>query len=127
MRPFRILTIVLVLFLCNYVAKAANGDVSLDTVPDYNGWGWDALVVDNGIIQLLIIPDIGGRVMFYGFTGDEYLAVNEGQMGQVYDPDVNNNGPWSSWGYGGINAGLHHSHAGTGLLLRILIGEYIAM
>jgi len=101
MRPFRILTIVLVLFLCNYVAKAANGDVSLDTVPDYNGWGWDALVVDNGIIQLLIIPDIGGRVMFYGFTGDEYLAVNEGQMGQVYDPDVNNNGPWSSWGYGG--------------------------
>lgn len=101
MRPIRFFTFLAMLLLCLNLTKGAIGDVTLDTVPNYNGWGWDALVVDNGIIQLVVIPDIGGRIMFYGFEGDEYIAVNDGQVGNDYDPNTNNYGPWTSWGYGG--------------------------
>lgn len=78
-----------------------SSDIKLDTINDYNGWGWQALVIDNGYIQLVIIPEIGGRVMHYGFEGDEYMAINESQMGINYNPETNKTGPWVSWGYGG--------------------------
>lgn len=76
-------------------------DVRLDTVNNYNGWGWKALIVDNGYIQLVVLPEIGGHVLHYGFVNDTYMAVNTAQMDKVYDPQTNQSGPWSSWGYGG--------------------------
>jgi hypothetical protein len=76
--------------------------VKLDTIDNYSDWGWEALVVDNGYIQLVIIPELGGRVLFYGFPNDEYMWINPDQLGQVYDPDIDDYGPWAgSSGYGG--------------------------
>ncbi|HPR31587.1 MAG TPA: T9SS type A sorting domain-containing protein [Prolixibacteraceae bacterium] len=80
----------------------AGKEVQLNIIPDYKGWGWEALVVENGYIELVIIPEIGGRVMYYNFPDDEYMAVNEEMMGRSFDPASNKNGPWAgTWGYGG--------------------------
>jgi hypothetical protein len=77
-------------------------DVKLNIVDNYNDWGWQCLVVENSYIQLVIVPEIGGRVLYYGMPDDEYMWINPDELGNTYDPDVNVNGPWgSSTGYGG--------------------------
>lgn len=92
----------LVCFIFSFLKLPAQNDVTLTVIDDYNSSGWTALKIDNGIIELLIVPEIGGRVLFYGFSSDEFMAVNEGQFGENYDPDSDNYGPWSGdWGYGG--------------------------
>ncbi|MBN2273417.1 MAG: hypothetical protein JXR41_04495 [Bacteroidales bacterium] len=78
--------------------------VKLDTVGNYNGWGWQALFVDNDFVQLLILPEIGGRVLHYGFENDTFMAVNSSQINRSYDITTNQTGPWTSWGYGGYKA-----------------------
>jgi hypothetical protein len=81
---------------------AAAGDVNIDTIENYNNWNKTALVIKNGFIELVILPEIGGRVIKYGFEGDSYMAVNEDRIDQSFNPDTDNNGPWNgSWGYGG--------------------------
>jgi len=99
MRPKNLLIATALLLAINVFVAQAN--VVLDTVPNYESSGWDALKVDNGVIQLVIIPQIGGRIMFYGFEGDKYMAVNDAQMGKNYNDTTELNGPYSSWGYGG--------------------------
>jgi Domain of unknown function (DUF4380) len=77
-------------------------DVTLNIVDNYNDWGWKCLVVENSYIQLVIVPEIGGRVLYYGMPDDEYMWINPDQLGKTYDPDNDVNGPWgSSSGYGG--------------------------
>jgi hypothetical protein len=97
----RYLTFLAVIFLSDCICYSQGSDVTLDTIDNYNGWGWKALVVDNGYIQLLILPEIGGRVLHYGFENDTYMAVNSSEMNHAYNPVSNQTGPWSSWGYGG--------------------------
>ncbi len=76
-------------------------NLTIDTI-NYNNYGWQALVIDNGYIQLVIFPEIGGRVLYYGFPDDEYMWVNEDQLGKMYDPLTQTYGPWNgSSGYGG--------------------------
>ncbi len=88
--------------LFGFSGIVSGSDVTLDTVDNYNSWGWKALVIDNGYIQLVIMPEIGGRVLHYGFENDTYMAVNESQIKNEYNPASNESGPWtSSWGYGG--------------------------
>jgi len=87
-----------------YAGFSQDLNVQLDTIDNYNGWGWKALVVDNEYIQLVVLPEIGGRILHYGFEGDTYMAVNNSQINRKYDPTTNQTGPWSSWGYGGYKA-----------------------
>jgi hypothetical protein len=94
-----LLSILGVAFLKSF---SQGSDVKLDTIDNYNDWGWQSLVIENGFIQLVIVPEIGGRVLYYGFPDDEYMWINSDQLGKTYDPDVNVNGPWgTSSGYGG--------------------------
>ncbi|MBN1116497.1 MAG: hypothetical protein JXA77_04815, partial [Bacteroidales bacterium] len=91
-------------YLIILFAFALNGfsqDITLSEIDNYNDWGKKALVVNNSIIELVIFPEIGGRVLYYGFPDDEYLAVNESEMDKTYDADTDGTGPWKSWGYGG--------------------------
>lgn len=80
---------------------AAADDVTIDTIADYNSWGKTALIVKNGYIELIIMPEIGARIMHYGFPGDVYMAVNTPLMDEIYNPETDQTGPWGSWGYGG--------------------------
>jgi len=95
----QILLLFLTLFL--FINFAKSSDVKL-TIEDYNNWGWESLVIQNGYIELVIVPEIGGRVMRYAMPGDQQMAINERTIGKTYDPATNNNGPWGEgWGYGG--------------------------
>lgn len=76
-------------------------DLTIDTI-NYNNYGWQALVIENGYIQLAVFPEIGGRVLYYGFPDDEYMWINPDQSGKMYDPATQLYGPWNgSSGYGG--------------------------
>jgi hypothetical protein len=82
--------------------KLYSGEITVDTIDNFNGWNKKALVIDNEIIELIILPEIGGRVIHYGFKNDKYMAVNESTIGINYNPDEDSYGPWkNNWGYGG--------------------------
>ncbi len=76
-------------------------NLTIDTV-NFNNYGWQAIVIENGYIKLAVFPEIGGRVLYYGFDNDEYMWINPDQAGMMYDPLTQLYGPWNgSSGYGG--------------------------
>ena len=46
-------------------ALAQGSDVTGRVVENYQEWGWDALVVGNGLITVATVPSIGARIMQY--------------------------------------------------------------
>jgi hypothetical protein len=93
---------ILLLVILGFSLPSLSNDVSL-TVGDYNNWGWESLLIENGYIELVIVPEIGGRVMRYAMPGDQQMAINERTIGKSYNPATNSNGPWGEgWGYGGF-------------------------
>jgi hypothetical protein len=64
---------------------------------DYRNWGWEAVVLENGLITLTVVPSIGARVMQYDLGNHPSIFVNEKELGKLYDPD-----PKAGWhNYGG--------------------------
>lgn len=92
----------LILFI-SLQTKAAPDSVSVDTIDNYQGWGWDTiLVVKNNFITLGVVPCIGGRVLQYDLETDTFMIINDDLLGDIFDPSVNIYGPWNgNWGYGG--------------------------
>jgi hypothetical protein len=83
------------------LSAAAPDSVSIDTINNYNSWGWDEiLVVRNNYITLGIVPSIGGRVLQYDLGLDTFMIINESLLGDIFTPPSQS--PWNStWGYGG--------------------------
>ena len=76
--------------------------VRIDTINNYQGWGWDVLVIQNNFITLAIVPAIGARVLQYDLGVDTFMIVNDDLWGQIFDPSSDIYGPWSgTWAYGG--------------------------
>jgi hypothetical protein len=48
--------------------------------------GWQALRMSNGLIVLIAVPDIGGRVVEYKLNGHPFLWTNPEEYGRTYDP-----------------------------------------
>lgn len=95
----QIYLLLLLLITCSLNVQSA--DVTIQE-KDYNDWGWRSLVIENGYIELVIVPEIGGRIMRYAMPGDQQMAVNTRNIGELYDPMTDRNGPWSKgYGYGG--------------------------
>ncbi len=88
------------LLIIRYTVYGTPDSVTIDTVTNYHGWGWDVLVVSNNYITLSIVPSIGARVLQYDLGTDTFMIVNESLLGEVfYDPSPT---PWDgNWGYGG--------------------------
>lgn len=62
--------------------------------------GWESLALDNGLIELQVVPDIGGRVIQFKLGGFEYFWVNEQLAGKK--PPQSGLGPDGAWlNYGG--------------------------
>lgn len=102
MRPF-ISTILGISFLiCTNLSSYSQTDsISIDTVSNYQGWGWDVLVIKNSYITLAVVPAIGGRILAYNLAVDTFMITNPAQYGKVYYTNTNN--PYNgSWGYGGF-------------------------
>jgi hypothetical protein len=53
-----------------------------------NYYGWKAVSVSNPWITLMIVPQLGGRLMQVTFGGHDYLWVNDQLKGQYFSPDI---------------------------------------
>jgi len=76
-------------------ARAQNS-AQVDVVQDYNGWGWEAIVLANGVVTLAIVPEIGGRVMQYDLGDHPSMFVNASEVGKRYEPS--SSAPWHNFG-----------------------------
>ena len=62
--------------------------------------GWQSLEMANGLIAVQIVPGIGGRVMQFSLSGEDYFWVNDALAGQI--PPAGGLGTDGSWlNYGG--------------------------
>lgn len=86
-----ILLIFLVLFSVGYADEPA----TVDSVENYNAWGWKAFVMQNGLITAAVIPAIGARIMQYDLGTHSSIFINENLLGDVLEPDQND---WHNYG-----------------------------
>ena len=67
-----------------------NPSVSLATenveVTEVDYHGWQALRMTNGLLVLVAVPDIGGRIMEYKLNGHPFLWTNPEEYGRLYEP-----------------------------------------
>jgi hypothetical protein len=74
------------------------GSPSVESRSNYLNWGWDAVVLRNGLITVATVPAIGARIMQYDLGRHASIFVNESELGKTYTP-----GPSSSWpNFGGF-------------------------
>lgn len=71
-------------------------DTSVELAADHAGWGWEALVLRNDLIELAVVPSIGGRVMQYDLDGHPSVFVNPLETGNTYAPA--DGAPWHNFG-----------------------------
>jgi len=83
-------------FVFSTTLYAQTGDMTFQTISDYESWGWDAVVMQNGIITLATVPAIGGRVMEYNLGSYRSVFVNSAYLGETYTPAQN--GQWYNFG-----------------------------
>jgi hypothetical protein len=99
MRPFAVLCLVGALGLRRASAQSGhqtnpgkNAECRVETV-DYRGWRAEQL--SNRWVQLIIVPQNGGRLMQVSFSGHPYLFVNAELAGKHLPP---NSGQWFNYG-----------------------------
>ncbi|NLE44446.1 MAG: DUF4380 domain-containing protein [Chloroflexi bacterium] len=65
--------------------------------------GWRALHMSNGLCDVVIVPDIGGRVMAFDLGPYSFLWINERLAGKLFSADENmGGGSLADWrNYGG--------------------------
>jgi hypothetical protein len=65
--------------------------------------GWTAYEIGNGIVRLVAVPDIGGRIMAYDLGDHPYLYVDRPLAGKLFSPEENQgDGSLAAWkNYGG--------------------------
>lgn len=65
--------------------------------------GWNACTLDNGIVRLTAVPDIGGRVMAYDLGPHPFFFVDPDLAGKLFTPEENQgDGSLAAWkNYGG--------------------------
>ena len=64
---------------------------------DYHGW--PALFMKNGLVTVVAVPAIGGRIMEYKLGSHPFLWVNEAEFGKTYDPpETEEDRQWHNYG-----------------------------
>jgi hypothetical protein len=51
--------------------------------------GWRAVTLDNDLVTLVVVPDIGGRIMAFNLGSYEYLYVDPELAGKLFSPEEN--------------------------------------
>lgn len=92
---FRDCILVFVVLLC---ASAAWSQVTIEKI-DYEGWK-DCWKIANPVVRLVVVPQIGGRIMEYSLDGENALWQNESELGKLTGDDVGKT--WRN--YGGYKA-----------------------
>ncbi len=86
-----LLRLFVILTGCSWSITAAT-ECQVEEV-DYRGW--NALKMSNELVELYVVPDIGGRIIQFVFDGHEYLFVNDSLAGKVLPY---NEGEWNNYG-----------------------------
>ena len=61
--------------------------------------GWDGLRLLNGLATIVVVPDIGGRVMEYKLGPHPFLWTNPDEAGRIYPaPQTEDQRKWHSFG-----------------------------
>ncbi len=69
------------------------------TITPANYQGWKALRLANGILEIFIVPEIGGRIMQLRLGGNDFFYVNPRHLGRVFPPEQNNFASgWKNYG-----------------------------
>lgn len=65
--------------------------------------GWKAVRLSNGLVSLVAVPDIGGRIMAYNLGDYPYLWIDRSLAGKLFSAEENmGDGSISAWkNYGG--------------------------
>ena len=90
MRKTSILVLLIVL-----VGAASSTAVAQCRVEKVNYRGWEAVRLSNGLVELHIVPDIGGRIIQFSFEGHEYLFLNDKLAGKILPYKE---GEWNNYG-----------------------------
>ncbi len=81
--------------------QAGSPGVTVEQAANYQDWGWDAVVVDNGLVTTAVVPVIGARVMQFDLGENVSIFVNEEEMGKVYPMEADtvwrNYGGFKNW------------------------------
>lgn len=85
------------------MAEVAGPFAERSTIGETNFRGWDAIRLSNGIVSLIAVPDIGGRLMAYDLGDYPYLYVDADLAGKLFSPEENQgDGSLAAWkNYGG--------------------------
>ena len=91
----KFLTTLLLALLAAGYALAGDDATIIETVDDYNGWGWQSIVMRNSLITVATMPQIGARIMQYDLGGHPSIFVNPAEIGAVHPPKQ---GTWYNYG-----------------------------
>jgi hypothetical protein len=76
--------------------KAASEQATAEEV-DFQGW--KALKLTNGMVTVVAVPDIGGRIIEYKIGGHACLWANPSELGKTYPlPRTENDRVWRNFG-----------------------------
>ncbi|NQT24864.1 T9SS type A sorting domain-containing protein [candidate division KSB1 bacterium] len=80
--------------------SAQPADTQIESIADYEDWGWTSIVQQNDLITIATVPDIGAHIMQYDLGDHQSMYIDQNDFGKVY---ANTGGsPWSNGGgYGG--------------------------
>jgi len=68
-------------------------NVELNLVENYNNWGWDSWVMQNGLITITTVPVIGARIMQFDLGGHPSIFINPEELGKTYTPQSSSGWP----------------------------------
>ncbi len=89
----------LLFFYLSQLILAQDYSTSLEVKTDWNGW--EAIVIQNGLISTVTVPDIGARVMQYNLDGYVSIYRDSSLNGKTYTPTASfpfhNFGGFKNW------------------------------
>src|SRR5579863_2684232 len=93
-RAMRCATTVALVFFGGVFAWSQTSSCKIQSA-DFDGW--TAKELSNQWLQLIFVPQLGGRLMQVTFAGHPYLFVNPKYRGKYFPPSTAN-GKWFNYG-----------------------------
>jgi hypothetical protein len=91
--------IYLLSFFLSQLILGQDYSTSLENKSDWNGW--EAIIIQNGLISTVTVPDIGARVMQYNLDGYVSIYRDSSLNGETYTPTASspfhNLGGFKNW------------------------------
>lgn len=81
----RLATSLLIILTCTLSVLAQDGNTTISTIDDYNGWGWQSIVMKNDLITVATTPVIGARITQYDLGDHSSIFLNPSLFGKTFN------------------------------------------